>query len=55
MMGLKMLDLHLDQLVPRDADPKLFNEHGHLMDRELKAWRERSKVEPERPKVLGVT
>jgi hypothetical protein len=52
-MNLRMLDLHLDQLIPRDPDPELFNDHGHLQDRELKAWRERPKVEPERPRVLG--
>jgi hypothetical protein len=47
-MNLKMLDHHLDMIVPRDADPKLFNEHGHL-----KAWRERAKPVQERPRVLG--
>ena len=52
-MNLKLLDHHLDQLVPKGADPKLFNEHGHLMDRELKAWRERPKLVQERPRVLG--
>lgn len=52
-MNLRMLDHHLDEVVPRDADPELFNEHGHLMDRELKVWRERSKQVETRPKVLG--
>jgi hypothetical protein len=52
-MNLKLLDHYLDQVVPKDADPELFNEHGHLMDRELKAWRERPKLMQERPRVLG--
>ena len=52
-MNLRMLDHHLDEIVPKDADPKLFNEHGHLMNRELKEWQERLQVEPERPRVLG--
>ena len=52
-MNLKLLDHHLDEIVPRNADPELFNEYGHLMDRELKAWRERVRIEPEKPRVLG--
>ncbi len=52
-MNLRLLDLHLDQIVPKDADPELFNEHGHLMDRELKFLRELARAKPERPRVLG--
>jgi len=52
-MNLKMLDHYLDTIVPRDADPELFNEHGHLLDRELKAWRELTRAKSERPRVLG--
>lgn len=52
-LNLIMLDHYLDEIVPKDADPKLFNEHGHLQDRELKAWRERPKPMQERPRVLG--
>lgn len=52
-LNLKMLDHHLDEIVPKDADPDLFNEHGHLMDRELKALQERSRVGQERPGVLS--
>jgi len=52
-MDLRLLDHYLDTIVPKDADPELFNEHGHLMDRELKVWRERSRVKQAKPRVLG--
>lgn len=52
-MDLKLLDQHLDTIVPHQADPELFNEHGHLMDKELKAWQELPRAEPERLRVLG--
>jgi hypothetical protein len=52
-INLKMLDHHLDQVVPRDAAPDLFNEHGHLLCRELKALREQIKSVQERPRVLS--
>ena len=50
---LTMLDQYLDRLIPKDADPELFNEHGHLESRSFRDWRERPKDEPERPRVLG--
>jgi hypothetical protein len=50
---MRLLGHYLNQVVPRDANPELFDGHGHLMDRELKAWWERQKVEPARPRVLG--
>lgn len=50
-MDLKMLDQHLEQVVPKDADPALFDKHSHLMHRELKAYRERARPRPARPNV----
>ena len=52
-VNLRMLDHYIDQVAPKDADPDLFNEYGHLLDRKLKAWQERPKLLQERPRVLG--
>lgn len=52
-LDLKLIEHDLHRLVPKDADPELYDRHGYLMDRELKAWMERPKLVPEKPRVLG--
>ncbi len=53
-MDLRMLDMYLDQLIPQDTDPELFNEYGHLMGRELMAMQDQCWVVPERSTAFGV-